>query len=182
MKNFIYFYDMIDYGIYTKISSVPAGVILDRIIRQQNRTKVGVASSAHLIPQRLNDLIKGNRRFTPKNSMDLERALNINIDGFFYLIQANHDIYEARKEKNMSFTPDLSILTKTTFWDVDVKKIDWTKCAKWAIRRVLEYGNVAEIREIAKYYGVGKVKEIYADSRNFRLYNIVQKKIKESGL
>lgn len=173
---------MIDYGTYTRMPSVPAGAILDRIIRQQKRTKVDVASSAHLIPQRLNDLIKGNRRFTPKNSMELEQTLNIDINGFFYLIQAQHDIFEAQKAKSMLTTPDLSKLTKTTFWDVDIHKIDWTKCAKWAIRRVLEYGNTAEIKGIAKFYGIDKMKEIYANPKNFRLYENVKKRFKESGL
>lgn len=173
---------MIDYRNYVDIASVPAGVILDRIIRQQKRTKVDVAASAHLIPQRLNDLIKGTRRFTPKNSMNLEQSLNIEIPGFFYLIQAKHDIYEEQKTKNMSITPDLSKLTKATFWDVDIDKIDWTKCAQWAIRRVLEYGNSEEIREMAHFYGLDKMKEIYLEPKNFRLYEKVQENFKNSGL
>ncbi|MBR5973454.1 MAG: XRE family transcriptional regulator [Paludibacteraceae bacterium] len=169
---------MIDYSAYTNISSVPAGAILDRIIRQQKRTKVDVASSAHMIPQRLNDLIKGTRRFTPKNSMDLEHSLNIGIAGFFYMIQAKHDIYEEQKKVNMLSTPDLSKLTKTTFWDVDINKIDWTKCATWAISRVLEYGNSDEIKEIKKFYGIKKVNEIYSNPKNFRLYDKVQVRLK----
>lgn len=173
---------MIDYETYTNIPSVPAGAILDRIIRQQNKKKVDVATSAHLIPQRLNDLISGARRFTPKNSMDLEQSLNIDIAGFFYIIQAKHDIYEEQKAKNLSMTPDMSKLTKTTFWDVDLNKTDWTKCAKWAIRRVLEYGNIDEIKEMAQFYGIDKMKEIYSDPKNFRLYDKVQERFRESGL
>ena len=152
---------------------------MDRIIHQQKRTKVDVASSAHMIPQRLNDLIKGTRRFTPKNSMALEHCLNINIAGFFYIIQAKHDIYEEQRNVNLSSTPDLSKLTKTTFWDVEIDKIDWTKCAAWAIRRVLEYGNLDEIREMKKFYGIKKVNEIYSNPNNFRLYDKVQNKYKE---
>lgn len=173
---------MIDYGTYTNIPSVPAGVILDRIIRQQKKKKVDVAVSARLIPQRLNDLIKGTRRFTPKISMNLEQCLNIDIVGFFYIIQAKHDVYEEQMAKNLTLTPDMSKLTKTTFWDVDLNKIDWTKCARWAICRVLEYGSTEEIREMAKFYGIDKVNEIYSDPKNFRLYDKVQDKYRESGL
>lgn len=81
----------------------------------------------------------------------------------------------------MRTKPNLSKLTKSTFWDVDVNKIDWTKCMKWAIRRVLEYGNIEEIREIAKFYGKENMKQLLSPS-NFRLYEIAQRKFKESGL
>lgn len=114
--------------------------------------------------------------------MALEQSLKIDIAGFFYIIQAKHDIYEEQRIENMSVTPNLSILTKTTFWDVDITKIDWTKCAKWAIRRVLEYGNVDEVKEIANFYGTDKVKEVYSEPKNFRLYDKVQEKYKACRL
>ena len=173
---------MTDYQTYTNMPSVPAGVILDRIIRQQNRKKVDVANSAHLIQQRLNDLIKGNRRFTPSNSMLLERTLGIDIAGFFYLIQAKHDIYIEQKNLHSAHKPNMSILSKSTFWDVDLDKIDWTKCEKWAIRRVLEYGEIDEIKEIANFYGIDKIHEILSDQSNFRLYDNVIRRVKECGL
>lgn len=162
--------------------SVPAGAILDRIIHQQKRTKVEVASATHLIPQRLNDLIRGNRRFTPQNSLALERSLNIGIEGFFYIIQAKHDIYKKRKNSHKTETPNISILSKTTFWDVDLNNIDWSKCREWAIRRVLEYGTTAEIRELARFYGTDAVKKIYSEPKNFRLYNVVRQKFNNSGI
>lgn len=170
---------MEDYSTYTRMTTVPAGIILDRIIHQQKKSKVDVASSAHMIPQRLNDLINGNRRFTPKNSMALEQSLGIDIAGFFYIIQAHHDIYTEQKNENSNNRPDLTRLTKTTFWDVDLEKIDWTRCMNWAIRRVLEYGTPEEIQEIARFYGTAKVKEIYANPSNFRLYDRVKKNFEE---
>ena len=178
----MYICNMIDYATYTNMPSVPAGVILDRIIHEKKRTKVDVATNSHLIPQRLNDLIKGRRRFTPQISMMLEHCLDIDIIGFFYLIQAKHDIYEEQKSINMRTKPDLSKLTKTTFWDVDVNRIDWTNCMKWAIRRVLEYGSNEEIREIAKFYGEENMKQMLSEPSNFRLYEIAQRNFKESGL
>lgn len=170
------------YKPYTKMQSVSAGAILDRIIRQQKRMKTEVAGAAQLIPQRLNDLIMGNRRFTPQNSMALEAALDIDIAGFFYLIQANHDIYLAKQEKAGQYTPTLSLLTKATFWDVDLQKIDWSKCRTWAIRRVLEYGNATEIREIDRFYGHKAVMEVYQNPNGFRLYEQVKQKIKELAI
>lgn len=35
-------------------------------------------------PQRICDYIKGERKFTIKASISIEKALNINIEGFFF--------------------------------------------------------------------------------------------------
>ncbi len=172
---------MENYSAYLNMSSVPPGAILDRIIHQQNRKKVDVASYAKIIPQRLNDLIKGNRRFTPQNSIALEQCLGIDISGFFYMIQAKYDIYQEQRHQSMSNRPNLEILTKTTFWDVKLNEIDWSKCAKWAIVRVLEYGSTEEIQEISRFYGQDKVVETYRNHNNFRLYDKVKARLKRIG-
>lgn len=166
-----------NYQHYIQMASVSAGAILDRLIRQQKRTKVEVAAAAQIIPQRLNDLIMGNRRFTPQTSLAMETALGIDITGFFYLLQANHDIYLAQKELASQPTPDLNVLTKTTFWDVDLKKIDWSRCKTWAISRVLEYGSAEEIREMDRFYGHEAVTAVLEQPNNFRLYDQVKKRI-----
>jgi len=170
------------YSIYTSMPMVPAGAILDRIIKQQKRVKAEVASASQLIPQRLNDLIMGNRRFTPQTSMALEATLGIDIYGFFYLIQANHDIYEAQKVQRKKNTPNLSVLTKTTFWDTDLTQVDWNRCRTWAIRRVLEYGNPEEIREINRYYGHEALLEVFNKPEVFRLYDQVKANLLKAGL
>lgn len=114
--------------------------------------------------------------------MDLEQTLNIGIDGFFYIIQAKHDVYNEQKNSRLTQGPNISILTKTTFWDVDLNNVDWPNCTDWAIRRVLEYGTTTEIKELARFYGADKVREVYADPKNFRLYDIAQQNFKDSGI
>lgn len=167
---------------YTDMPMVPAGAILDRIIKQQKRVKSEVAAASQLIPQRLNDLIMGNRRFTPKSSMALEAALGIETPGFFYLIQANHDIYEAQRAAGHQQTPRLDILTKTTFWDTNLEKVDWARCKRWAIRRVLEYGTAEEIREIDRFYGHDALMEVFNHPEGFRLYDQVKSNLQEAGI
>lgn len=169
-------------SIYFSMPMVPAGAILDRIIKQQKRIKAEVASSSQLIPQRLNDLIMGHRRFTPQTSMALETTLGIDIPGYFYLIQANHDIYETQKAQSQRHAPDLSILTQTTFWDTDMSKVDWNRCRTWAIRRVLEYGTPEEIREIDKFYGHKALLEVFNKPEGFRLYDQVKANLLKAGL
>lgn len=167
---------------YLQMKMVPAGVILDRIFMQQKKQKCQVAKEVGILPQRINDLIHGTRRFTTNISMSLEHALGIDIPGFFYLIQANHDVYLAVQEATNALKPDLTILTKTTFWDVDLEKIDWTKCKPWALRRVLEYGNAEEIRELDRFYGHDALMEVYKDPSGFRLYDEVKRNFEAAEL
>ncbi|MGB4401181.1 MAG: plasmid maintenance system antidote protein, partial [Daejeonella sp.] len=42
----------------------------------------------------------------------------------------------------------------------DINKIDWSKQYKGVIQRVFERGNDNEKREILKFYGKDKIKEI----------------------
>lgn len=167
---------------YMNMSSVPAGAILNSLIETEGYKKSEIARAASLLPQRINDLIMGNRRFTVEISAGLEKSLGINIPGFFYLIQAQNDVYKYIAENKAVRTPDLSKLTETTFWDTDLKKVDWDRCSKWAIRRVLEYGNDEELKEMQNFYGKDTVKDIALDPTGFRVYSYVQRKINTMAL
>jgi len=160
---------------YHKMKGVPAGVILDSIIRQQKRSKASVAREANILPQRLNDLVMGTRRFTVETSRRLEESLNICEPGFFYCHQAIHDVYLFEREQKLQKHPDFSVLTKTTFWDVQLEKIDWTRAQSWAIRRVLEYGEVEELRELERFYGHQALEKEYYRLDEFRLPNKVKR-------
>ena len=171
------------YDSYMKMEMVPAGAILEHIVSKQQRTKAEIAALSGLIPQRLNDLIKGNRRFTPQTSIAIEKVLGIDEPGFFYLLQSNHDIYLAKRaEMDQAKTPNLQILTKTTFWDVDVSKIDWVRARQWALRRVLEYGNAEEIRELDRFYGHEALMTVYNNPAGFRLYDQVKRNFERAKL
>ena len=167
--------------IYLNMPSVPAGAILYRIVQQKHLHQNALAQKTGLIPQRINDLIMGRRRFTPQNSFILEQALNISLQGFFYKIQANHDIYQAQLTSGQP-KPNLNKLTQTTFWDVDLEKLEWTKCQDWAIRRVLEYGTTEEIEELYRFYGHDAFAKIKENPKGFMLYDVALKNLKIVGL
>lgn len=160
---------MIALNQYRAMKSVPAGAILNSIITQQQQSKASVARLACILPQRMNDLITGTRRFTVETSLKLEKALNIPDAGFFYLHQAEHDIYLSEVEQQHLKHPDLSQLTKTTFWDVKLDEINWISGQKWAIRRVLEYGEPNELIELCRFYGKDAFAEQVQDLNPFRL-------------
>ena len=158
--------------------SVPAGAILNNIIAHQRRTKASVARLASILPQRMNDLIIGTRRFSVDTSFKIEKALGIQDAGFFYLHQAEHDIYLQELELRQQHHPDLSVLTKTTFWDVNLGEIDWLSAKRWAIRRVLEYGNHEELLALYDFYGRDAFDEELQHPESFRLLNKVENNVR----
>lgn len=167
--------------LYLNMSSVPAGAVLYRMLQKQHLTQIALSEKTDIIPQRINDLIMGRRRFTPHISLILEQALGISHQGFFYLIQANHDVYLEYVSKDQT-KPNLDLLTQTTFWDVDLSKINWIKGRDWAIRRVLEYGNPTEIKELHRFYGHDAFVQIGTDPKGFRLYDVVLQNLKHIEL
>ena len=160
---------MISLAQYQNMKSVPAGAILNSIIAQQRQTKATVARTACILPQRLNDLITGARRFTVETSFKIEKALNITDAGFFYIHQAEHDIYLLKLEQQRLHRPDLSKLTKTTFWDVNLDEVNWESGQRWAIRRVLEYGEPSEVSELCRFYGKEAFEAEVQNITSFRL-------------
>jgi plasmid maintenance system antidote protein VapI len=148
------------YEQYLSISTIPAGAILKRILQKENISQKEIAIKSSILLQQVDDLITGKRRFTPEISLRLEKALGISEIGYFYKIQANHEIYLYTMEQVKKDTPDLTKLKKALFWDTDISQMNWRKNVKWVVQRVFEYGNATEIREIIRFYGKDKVKEM----------------------
>ena len=163
-----------DIALYLSMPSVPAGAVLNRIIKKRKVSQVDLALKAGILPQRINDLIMGRRRFTPEISIRIENALEIECEGLFYMIQANHDVYMSKMHSRI-YKPNLDVFSSSTFWDVDLQKVDWNKGRDWAIARVLEYGNREEVEEICRFYGSAIVREIASKPQRFRLYDHVRR-------
>jgi len=147
------------YEKYLSMSRVPAGAILQHILENKHLSQKEISEKSAIYPQRINDLIKGKRKFTPELSNRLEKVLDIPTLGFFCKIQTNHDIFCYQDEQERKITPDLTKLHKALFWDTDMDKVNWIRSAKYIIQRVFEYGNKMEIEEIIKFYGSEKVTE-----------------------
>lgn len=57
------------------------------------------------------------------------------------------------------------VFEKRIFWDVDFESIDYDKSAKFVIQRVFERGDVSDIRECRRYYGIEKITKILLNVR-----------------
>lgn len=154
------------YEQYLSIETIPAGEILKRILLKRNISQRQLAIRTEELPQRINDIVNGRRQFSPQQSLKIEEALNIEIPGFFYKIQANHAVYLAQRQERLKCKPDLSVFRKAIFWDVDLEKLDWIENKEWVIQRVFEYGNQKEIDAIIGFYGKSTVSSIVRNIKN----------------
>lgn len=140
------------YEQYLKYDSIPAGSVLQRILKKENVSQKKLSDLTGIITQRINDLVKGKRRFTVEISAILARFLPVPDPGYFYRLQCNHDIF-TYIESHMSRPMDRSGFRDVLFWDIDATTLDWEKHKHWIIRRVFEYGNDAEVKRIIEHYG-----------------------------
>jgi hypothetical protein len=55
---------------------------------------------------------------------------------------------------------DKPVLSKQAFWDVDMEKIDYEKNAVHVVEKVIERGKAEDFREILKFYGFDKLRDL----------------------
>ena len=112
------------YEQYLQLSNIPCGAVLNRIMIKEGISQSQLAERSGIVRQRICDYLANRRRITVEASLNLEKALQISIEGFFYRIQANHDVYTCVKEKSMNNRPNLKHYRKAVFWDTDIEKLD----------------------------------------------------------
>ena len=147
-----------EYRRFLQYPSLDAGSVIKYILQKTGITRRQLAEKSGLRPQRISDFANNHRRITAEVSLKLEIALKIDYQGFFYIIQANHDVYLAKNICKPSNTPDLTKIKKHIFWDSDMARIDWQSSARYIIQRIFEYGDKTAIEEIIRFYGKTRVK------------------------
>ena len=115
------------YEQYLHLSNIPCGAVLNRIMTKEGISQSQLAERSGIVRQRICDYLANRRRITVEASLNLEKALRIGIEGFFYRIQANHDIYTCMKKQAESYHPDLGCYRKALFWDTTIESLDWDK-------------------------------------------------------
>mgnify|MGYP006065771907 FL=1 len=135
-------------------------------MRKAKITQKQLSIKAGVYPQRISELINGTRAFTIQQSIAIERALGIGIEGYFYKIQANYEVYAYLTEKERETHPDLSKFSMALFWDTKIEKINWIKNKEWVIQRIFEYGNSQEIEEAIRFYGKETIQAVLQDTHS----------------
>lgn len=146
------------YEQYLKYASIPAGSVLQRILRKEKVSQKKLSDQTGIIPQRINDLVRSKRRFTIEMSATLAKFLSLTDPGYFYRIQCNHDIFMFMELHNHQ-PVNCSQFREALFWDIEASTLDWNKHKRWIIQRVFEYGNDAEVETVIEHYGSQAIKD-----------------------
>jgi hypothetical protein len=67
---------------------------------------------------------------------------------------------------------DFKTLSSYLFWDVNPSEIDFDKNFKWVIVRVFNRGDVEDIRQIRRFYGDDKIKEVLLHAKDLSFNRI----------
>lgn len=167
------------YEQYLNIDSVPSYAVLKRIMEKKQITQKELSHKSDVITQRINDILKGKRKFTVEISLCIERALGIDIEGFFYQIQCKHEIYKYRQLEKAKQRPDMNQFSAALFWDTNMEFMDWDKYKSWVIQRIFEYGDEAAIKEAITFYGQSTIETVLSSIRDTRKQDIRDKNLKK---
>lgn len=158
---------------YEKYRGIHPGIVLDRELKKRAIRQRPFALALNEHPQTFNAITKGKRGISTPLALKIERKLGLE-EGTLVILQAYYEIQKV-KEKEIQTTPDLSILSKSLFWDTDVNRIDWQRQYRAVIERVFERGNEDDKKEITHFYGPEKVKQALDASKARSPYTIYKK-------
>jgi len=141
------------------LKGIHPGIVLERELRKNKLGKGQFAMSIGEYPQTFSAIISGKRSMNTPLALRIENALGIE-EGFFMTLQLFYDIAQEKKKLSNQTKPDISKMRPVLFWDTSIDNIDWQKHKAFVIARVFERGNMAEKKEILRFYGHKPVKEI----------------------
>jgi len=143
---------------FEKYRGIHPGAILERELKKRDLAQRSFALSIGIAPQSLNQIIKAKRPLPLSAALKIERALDLE-EGALALLQTYYDI-KVEKNKETNWRPNLTRLRKNLFWDTDINSIDWDKQSKAVIERIFERGNISEKKEILRFYGSSRIRNI----------------------
>lgn len=143
---------------------------MDRELKKRAIRQRPFALSLKEHPQSFNAILKGRRGISTALALKIERELGLE-EGTLVLLQAYYDIQKI-KEKEIQNAPDLNVLSRSLFWDTDIRHIDWRRQYRAVIQRVFERGNENDKSEIIRFYGNEKVKQALEEANNRSPYTI----------
>lgn len=157
----------------SKIKGVHPGAVLDREFKKRGIKKSVFAKEIGEYPGIITDITKQRRGINANLALRIERALGAE-EGYFMLLQAYYEISEEKKkEARNSPKPDLSVIRKALFWDVNFEMIDFQKRKRFIIERIFERGNEEEILEIIRFYKRAECERVIKSASSI-LYSAVE--------
>jgi len=134
------------------LKGIHPGLFLDRELKKRKLSKGGFALSIREYPQTLSAILKGRRSMNTSLALRIEDALGFE-EGLLMTLQVFYDIKQEKNKLAKNNHPNLAKFRPALFWDTSIDKIDWNRQKKAVINRVFERGNLAEKKEVLRFYG-----------------------------
>lgn len=138
------------------LKGIHPGKLMERDIRKMGLNQRILAERSNIPYQTINAIIAGRRNLTTSQALNIEHVLGYE-EGFLLILQAFHDIKNAKDTEFAKQYPDKPNIRKILFWDIDYDQINWGKYKNYVIKRVLERGNSNEVNEIMRFYGLSEM-------------------------
>lgn len=135
------------------LKGIHPGKIIGRDLQKRNLSQRTFAASIGQHSQTLNAVITGRRNLTTEMALKIEQAFGYE-EGFLLTLQAFYEIAAYKNRMASDSVSGTPAIRRSLFWDTDFDTIDWGRHKRAVIGRVLERGNEAEKREIARFYGI----------------------------
>ena len=155
---------------FEKYRGIHPGIILARELKKRDLAQRPIALSADLAPQSFNQIIKGKRSLPLPAALKIDRELGLE-EGTLALLQTYYDIEKEKRKTATDDHPDMQLLRKSLFWDTNIDNIDWPAQYRAVILRVFERGNLSEKKEILRFYGSAKAREVLRDKSSVTVEN-----------
>ncbi len=120
---------------------------------KRNLSQRSFAASIGEHSQTLNAVITGRRTLTTEMALKIEQAFGYE-EGFLLTLQAFYEIAAYKNRMMCESVRGIPDIRRSLFWDADFDSIDWGRYKRAIIGRVLERGNEAEKKEIARFYSI----------------------------
>lgn len=133
------------------IQGIHPGKIINRDIRKRRLSQRILAEATDIPFQTINAIIQGKRNLTTEQALKIEKTLCYQ-EGFLAVLQTYYEIKQHKEEELSKLYKGIPSVRKSLFWDADFDKMNWAKYKNAVIKRVLERGNLAEIKEIIRFY------------------------------
>ena len=135
------------------LKGIHPGKIIGRDLHKRNLSQRAFAASIGEHSQTLNAVITGRRNLTTEMSLKIEKAFGYE-EGFLLTLQAFYEIATCKNRMASGSVSGVPAIRQSLFWDTDFNTIDWGRHKRAVIARVMERGNEAEKKEIARFYKI----------------------------
>lgn len=159
---------------FLKYKGIHPGLVLARELEKRKIKQRPFSLLVGEYPQSFNAILKGRRNLPTPLALKIERELKIE-EGTLVLLQAYYEIEELKQKEKVE-SPNLSILRESLFWDTNISKINWRNMKAAVIKRVFDKGNLAERKEITRFYGLEEVQHILAEEDGGQRYRVSKRK------